>query len=742
MVKTTEPTRRRARRPRATAALAVALVATAGAQGATGGWHHIQHPALEGRGGLAFVADVVPIGAGRPWLLGGWTVDTDGLRTPTVWSSANGIAWTSRALPPTAAAERRDAVMFVARRGPTEIALGEQFDRIVRNAGWVARDGTWRTLRDTADPLLAFDGRVTAAAAGPDRFLAVAASQQTGLSRVRVFSSTDGTSWKVHSDIPLPNGYLFKPLGMAVSDARIVVVGATRAARGNGIDDGAIWTWADGAWVRVDPAAAGLAEPGRDSVGAVAYRRGLGFVAGGVATRGGAEVPVGWVSPDGVTWSRLPAKAFTFPSTGGAIHEISATSSGFVASGNSSSGILVWRSPTGHRWTALDTPKAAHPGGESIQLGATAKEMIVAVLRNGGSKVYRRGGSATWSVVSRPPAFPASSPVPAELRGVAVAGRRLVAVGSDARGKPLVMLSRNGRSWTRGTFRDRTARLNAVAANGKDIVVVGWRLVRGTPRATLWTSVDGHAWHRIGGTVYAPLGAFVDVAADPRGFSAVAFEGSGRGGLVTSVWSGRRGVWGGGRILGDGEATAICVGPHGTTAVALRDGKTGKQVVAWQRGRTGGWSRDADVVAGGSSEATGCEDAAFGTVLVGSDERGASTMWIRSRPGEQWDKTVLAVTNPPSQLFDASRDGRAVLVTGETGGRGQLDLHVWRTDGRSGASIGGGDPEFVAPGAQGGLGIVRFGQSIVVVGRSGAGDAAIWVGSDALPVGPPPNGLG
>jgi hypothetical protein len=180
-VRTTETTRRRARRPKAIAALAVALVATAGAQGATGGgWHHIQHPALEGRGGLAFVADVVPSGSGRPWLLGGWTVDTDGLRTPTVWSSANGVAWTARALPPTPAAERRDAVMFVARRGSVEIALGEQFDRIVRNAGWVARDGTWRTLRDAADPLLSFDGRVAAAAAGPDRFLAVAASQQTG----------------------------------------------------------------------------------------------------------------------------------------------------------------------------------------------------------------------------------------------------------------------------------------------------------------------------------------------------------------------------------------------------------------------------------------------------------------------------------------------------------------------------------------------------------------------------------
>ena len=93
-----------------------------------------------------------------------------------------------------------------------------------------------------------------------------------------------------------------------------------------------------------------------------------------MATRGGAEVPVGWVSPDGVTWSRLPAKAFTFPSTGGAIHEISATSSGFVASGNSSSGILVWRSPTGHRWTALDTPKAAHHVAERDSLQPEARQ--------------------------------------------------------------------------------------------------------------------------------------------------------------------------------------------------------------------------------------------------------------------------------------------------------------------------------------------------------------------------------
>ena len=739
-MRTTEPAGRDVRGARVVLAVAIVLAAATGARAATGDWHRVQHPALEGRGGLAFVADVLPGEAGRPWLLGGWTVDTDGLRTPVVWTSANGSAWARRALPPAPAPERRDAVMLVARRGSVEIALGERFDGIVQNAAWVARNGRWRALRSTSDPLLAFDGRVAAAAVGPDGFLAVAAEQRTGLSRVRVFGSADGTSWTVHSDLPLPDGYLFKPLGMAVSDARIVVVGITRAARGNGVDDGAIWTWTDGTWARVDPAAAGLEGAGRVEVGAVEYRRGLGFVAGGMATRGGAEVPVGWVSPDGASWSRLPAKTFAFPSTGGAIHDIDATSSGFVASGNSSSGILVWRSRTGRRWTALTTPKAAHPGGEQIRSGATATGIVVAVLRNGGSNVYRRGSSGTWSLVDRPPAFPSPDPKPAELRAVAVAGRRLVAVGSDAQGTPLVMLSRDGRSWTRGAFADRAAQLDAVAANGAVIAAVGWRLVRGLPRAALWTSVDGHAWRRIGGTVSAPLGGFVDVAADGRGFSAVAFEGSGRNGLVTSVWSGNRRVWGGGQVLGGGEARAICIGPHGATAVALRDGKRGKQIVAWQRSRSGAWSSDPDVVAGGSAEANGCEDAGFGTVVVGSDERRAAALWTRSRPGERWDKTILSITNPLPALFDATRDGRSILVSGATGARGQLDLLVWRTDGRSGVGVGGGDPEFVAPGAQGGLGIVGYDERIVVVGRSGAGDAAIWVGKEPPP-GPPPNGL-
>ena len=42
--------------------------------------------------------------------------------------------------------------------------------------------------------------------------------------------------------------------------------------------------------------------------------------------------------------------------------------------------------------------------------------------------------------------------------------------------------------------------------------------------------------------------------------------------------------------------------------------------------------------------------------------------------------------------------------------------------------MGGLDPVFTESGYQAGLGVVRVGQKIFVVGNRGAGDAGLWVG--------------
>lgn len=64
-----------------------------------------------------------------------------------------------------------------------------------------------------------------------------------------------------------------------------------------------------------------------------------------------------------------------------------------------------------------------------------------------------------------------------------------------------------------------------------------------------------------------------------------------------------------------------------------------------------------------------------------------------------------------------------------SGRRGQNDLAVWRSaDGVAWTRLGAADQVFVEPGYQAGLGLVPVGPSVVVVGRSGAGNAGLWVG--------------
>jgi hypothetical protein len=357
--------------------------------------------------------------------------------------------------------------------------------------------------------------------------------------------------------------------------------------------------------------------------------------------------------------------------------------------------------------------------------------ILLTTTRENGSDVFRRGPRSGWVVVDRPPAFPAPKPAAAELRDVATAAGRLVAIGQDGKRRPLLLLSRDGRRWARLPFQDAQAQLFSVTVTAREIMIAGTRTIRAEPHLALWTSRDGKRWEQVGGTRGDPIGAFVDVVSDRGRSLALAYEGSARG-LVTSVWSGRGALWRTDAVLGRGEARALCMGPHGATAVSVRDGQSADEVVVWQRGATGRWPREPELVAT-NARPHGCADAGFGTFVVGSDRASASVMWTRRAPGERWTPNILQTSNPAGSLYDITRDGDSVLVTGAGGSRGQLDLVLWRFERGRGNALGGGDPVFSAPGGQGGFGVVGYRNQIVIVGRSGAGDGAIWLGRDPVP---------
>src|SRR5262249_17849179 len=147
--------------------------------------------------------------------------------------------------------------------------------------------------------------------------------------------------------------------------------------------------------------------------------------------------------------------------------------------------------------------------------------ILVGVSRANGSDLFRLApGASSWSSVEKPPAFPGAGTA-VELRSVAATRSRVVAVGVDARGRPLVMASHDSLSWSPLPFEDPKARLNAVAVGRGTFVIAGWRLIRGHAHLALWLSKTGARWRRIGGTVADPIGIFVAVAPDRGRFTAV-----------------------------------------------------------------------------------------------------------------------------------------------------------------------------------------------------------------------------
>ncbi len=687
-------------------------------------WIRVQHEALHGGGYVVYVRDILPGDGANPWLAVGYIVDSAGARTPSAWTSRDGQSWTRSTMAATGAPEQRDGAYFTARRGTIAVALGARFDERTRPAAWRSVDGmTWSALTDPSDPLLAYEGDIEAVTAAPNGFVAVGVEHGPGGSLVTMFRSDDGSRWVDDGGFLTSPGEGFSPYDVVATDDIVVVVGDSALGAGS---DGRIWVRRGGGWARVPPEPIGLAGPDLQQVATIVRNPDGTFLAGGLTMRLGVEVPTLWSSPDGYAWSQLPEGTLPF-GDGTAVHDLVSVGDGLLAAGNSGSGPKVWRSENGRDWSVVAAPSASNPGGELVRIAAAGNVTVLLVTRDTGSKLYRRLGGE-WKPVAGA-AFPAQDGVAASLDDVATTGGRVVSVGNDGRGRPLLMLRQGAGGWRRVAFRDPAARLLAVTANRGVFAIAGWRLIDGKAHLALWTSTTATTWRRLGGTRSDPVGAFADIAPDGNRFLAVAFEGTVRG-LFTTVWAGDRFTWRSAAGLGYGEARAVCVGPGRATAVAVAGDGSRSRILAWRRSKAGRWTKEPEVVSS-AAEASRCADGPSGTVVAGANNvDGAAMSWKRSAYSERWQPAVIGNTAPRTTVNDVVRDGSAFLASGSTGARGQVDLAVWRSaDGVVWTRRGGVEPVFVEPGFQVGLGIVRARAKLVVVGRNGAGDAGLWVGT-------------
>ena len=250
-----------------------------------------------------YVNDLLPAdGTGNPWLAVGYVVDSDGNREPSAWTSADGVAWRRFTMESSGSSEQRDGPFYVARRGNVAVALGNRFDGRLRAAAWSSTgSNSWSAVTAPTDALRTFEGYIDAVGTGPDGFYAVGYVHSPFDTYVSVFQSDDGRAWRGRYGFSTPVGEGFQPLAVSMSGERIVVVGDTATANA----DGRIWVGENGTWMSVDPAPLGLTGPGLQQVAGIDWDPALGFVAGGMTTSGGVEVPTVWASPDGVDWTRL-----------------------------------------------------------------------------------------------------------------------------------------------------------------------------------------------------------------------------------------------------------------------------------------------------------------------------------------------------------------------------------------------------------------------------------------------------
>ncbi len=280
--------------------------------------------------GGAWMNDVT---AGGPGLV---AVGRDGL-TAAVWNSADGITWSRVAHDQAVFGGRIAQEMFsVTAGGPGLVAVGniatiDDDDAAV----WTSPDGvTWSRVHDD---VTVFGGAriqwMFSVTVGGPGLVAVGIDDSGGDFDAAVWTSPDGVNWSrvSHDEAVLGGSGDQSMRSVTAGGPGLVAVGRDDAGDD---EDAAVWTSADGiTWSRVLDDDSVLGGPGSQSMDDVTTG-GLSLVAVGSDLSGGSYDAAVWVSPDGVTWSRVPDDESVFGGAGTQVmNSVTAGGPGLVAVG-------------------------------------------------------------------------------------------------------------------------------------------------------------------------------------------------------------------------------------------------------------------------------------------------------------------------------------------------------------------------------------------------------------------------
>jgi hypothetical protein len=223
------------------------------------------------------------------------------------------------------------------------------------------------------------------------------------------------------------------------------------------------------------------------------------------ASASASQAPILLTSPDGRTW-RPAAGSAPFAVPGVAISQAAAGPSGYVVVGeqvtHGQPAAALWWSPSLTSWSPLGWWTGSAPGAPSALLGVAAGRTGFAAVGAIGTHpaVWLSSSGRGWTAV--PLAIPAGAGS-AVLQQVAIAGRRITAVGTQARASgpvPFAAVSANGgASWRESALPvpDGPAGVTAlVAARGGFVAAGSWGAA-GIQDVIMWWSLDGFTWHEV-----------------------------------------------------------------------------------------------------------------------------------------------------------------------------------------------------------------------------------------------------
>jgi hypothetical protein len=305
--------------------------------------------------------------------------------------------------------------------------------------------------------------------------------------------------------------------------------GGTTMAVGYADAHPAVWRHAsDGTWSLVSTAALGGLTGHLTSVA----QGPSGWIAVGSMNENGTVEPVVFGSPDGVTWTQLPA--LTNLAGGNAqFLGVAAGPGGYLVVGKQGSGsqsrVALWWSADLKNWANGETNASA---GSFAAAAATVGNGFVAVgSENNCHTIWISADGRNWTAHDL--AKPAGATT-ATLRSVAVGqGGRFVAAGfatNSAGDIPIVVTSADdGTHVTQVVLpaQQGPATVTAVTATSDGFVAVGLAGPGNAQHAVEWTSPDGHSWSAATHVSSAGTNEITAVTESGTGVTGTAQQGTG-----------------------------------------------------------------------------------------------------------------------------------------------------------------------------------------------------------------------